>query len=120
MTTQNTIKRSTTFNDDNTICTVVRSVKKSNNQPVPTRAEWEIDLSTFTHEEILQHAVANIVIDIQTQYRKDNLVAVQKVVKDDLKSEAKPRQPSKKNAMAFLEGMTPEERNEWLEENGLI
>ena len=98
---------------------VVRSSKKRERDADSTVCEWLFDLSDFSDNEIWELATRSLVIDAQRLWRADKISENQTLGRDELKPARATRGPSKKNAMDFLAAMSPEERAQWLEDNGL-
>lgn len=115
------IKKSTTYDDQTNTLRVLCGTKKAETDPTATQCDWTFDLSSWDFEEIVKLAARSLTIDAQRLFRKGELSHESKLVtKADLISERKARGPSKKAATDFLASMTPEDRQDWLKEAGLI
>lgn len=95
------MKRTTTFKDDGT-CTVTRTCKKHASEPVGTNVKWTFDLESFTHEEILQHAIRSLVIDAQRSWREGKIASECILTKESFITERKSPQPSVKSARGYI------------------
>lgn len=115
------MKKTTTIDIDTQTITVTCSVKRAETDATAQDCAWTFAMDTFTTEDVWKLAAKSLVIQAQALYRNGNMDHHQVVTKDLLTVERK-RGPVDKKAQAakFLDSMTPEVRNEFLKENGLI
>jgi len=113
------IKKETTIDVENLRAHVVRSTKTTESERA-FRCEWNIDLSTWTQEALLEKAVASIVIDAQRLYRAGQIPAEANLTRSDFEPRRKPRKASKEATAEFLQSMDPEERQAYLKEIGVL
>lgn len=118
--TDNVTKKTTIIDAVQQTVEVVRTTKKRESDPVGTVCAWTIDFSSYNQAEILELATRSLVIDAQRLWREGHIEAKATLAKDDFIRDRKARGPSKKAATDFLQSMTPEERQAWLKEAGLI
>lgn len=96
---------------------VVRSVRPSENEPVPTEVSWTFDFEGVTKERLVSLAVESLVIKAQTRFRKafkkgesGPLVKKTWKVAEDFGTATRERISKVEKARRLGEDMTPEQR----------
>ena len=114
------VKRTRETKIEGDVVTAVRWTKKAETDPAPIRCEWKINFSGATREELLEIAAAEMVIRIQSDYRKGKAVAVQVVnVREMLDRERAAFTPTPDSLARQVDKLTPEQKKELLKKLGV-